>query len=519
MEQLKKAVRLNRMGKRVMDQFHVDGDVNVPDAKSDMARIVLSVGTVKIEDIKMVENYARVVGKVLYQILYAADLAEQKLSSLQGKLPFEEMVYVEDEPAGQIFVKTAGAELTAVMINSRKLNLKAMVEMELSSEGAREEELTMDVEGEEPLYKKYRERNLLKLHMAKKDTYRIKEEMQLPGTKENIGTLLWTEVASRKLDTRLGTDELQMRGELQVFCFYESLEGKIDWVEQMVPYEGRIDCPGAEDTMFHHLYTELTDENVDVRMDEDGEMRILGIEATLEIRLAIYEEEKMNILEDLYSLRQVCLPQRENVMFESLVMQNHSKCKIMERLSLPELKDDILQICHCSGYLQTEHTEIVKEGILAEGVLNICFLYVKADDTIPFDVWQGMVPFSHIVESNEIYPEMKYDITGDLEQVSVSLLGGGEVEVKAVLAFHIFLRKPEEVVNITGIDTEPMNMEEQENAPGITGYIVKKGDEIWDLAKQYSTTVEGIMEVNELSSGELKPGDKILIFKENMSIL
>ena len=166
MEQLKKAVRLNRMGKRVMDQFHVDGDVNVPDAKSDMARIVLSVGTVKIEDIKMVENYARVVGKVLYQILYAADLAEQKLSSLQGKLPFEEMVYVEDEPAGQIFVKTAGAELTAVMINSRKLNLKAMVEMELSSEGAREEELTMDVEGEEPLYKKYRERNLLKLHIV-----------------------------------------------------------------------------------------------------------------------------------------------------------------------------------------------------------------------------------------------------------------------------------------------------------------------------------------------------------------
>lgn len=55
--------------------------------------------------------------------------------------------------------------------------------------------------------------------------------------------------------------------------------------------------------------------------------------------------------------------------------------------------------------------------------------------------------------------------------------------------------------------------------PGLPGYIVKKGDEIWDLAKQYSTTVEGIMEVNELSSGELKPGDKILIFKENMSIL
>lgn len=291
MEQLKKAVRLNKMGRKVMDQFHVDGDVNVPDAKNDVARIVLSVGSVKIEDIKMVENYARVIGKVVYQILYAVDAAEQKLSSLQGKLPFEEMVYLEEEPEGQIFVKAAETELTATMIHSRKLSLKVMVEMELGSEGIREEELTMDVEGEEDLYKKYKERNLLKLHMVKKDTYRIKEEMHIPGTKENIGMLLWTEVASRKLDTRLGTDELTIRGELQVFCFYESLEGKIDWVEQMVPYEGRIDCTGADDTMFHHLYTELTDDNVDVRMDEDGEMRIFGIEATLEIRLAVYEEE------------------------------------------------------------------------------------------------------------------------------------------------------------------------------------------------------------------------------------
>ena len=62
-------------------------------------------------------------------------------------------------------------------------------------------------------------------------------------------------------------------------------------------------------------------------------------------------------------------------------------------------------------------------------------------------------------------------------------------------------------------------MEKLEKAPGIIGYVVKEGDELWDLAKRYNTTVEGITEVNELPSEELKPGDKILIFKENMSIL
>ncbi len=518
MEQLKKSIRCNHIGRKITDQFYVDDDVNVPDAKSDMSRVILSDSTVKVDDIKMVESYARITGKVLYQILYVTEEAEPRLASLHGKLPFEEMVYAEEEPEGVLFLRSYNAELSVTMIHSRKLNVKAMVEIELGSEGKKEEELTLDVE-EDNLYKKYETKELLKLHAAKKDTYRIKEEMKIPGTKENVGTLLWTEAALRKLDTRLEKDEVLLRGELQVFCVYESLEGKTDWVEQMVPFEGRIDCLGAEDTMYHHIYAELADENIDVRMDEDGEMRIFGVEATLELRVAVYEEEKMEILKDVYSLREVCKPQLEELEFESLVMQNHSKYKMAEQLSLPELKDDILQICHSSGFLQVEHTEIVAEGVMVEGVVNICFLYVKADDTVPFDVWQGMVPFTYVIESNEIAPDMKFDITSSLEQLSVGLLGNNEVEVRAVLAFNVFLRRPVEVANIRDIVLEPLDLEQAAKAPGITGYIVKSGDELWDLAKRYNTTVDGIKEVNELSEESLKPGDKILIFKENMSIL
>ena len=82
-------------------------------------------------------------------------------------------------------------------------------------------------------------------------------------------------------------------------------------------------------------------------------------------------------------------------------MQNHSKCKVAERLSLPEIKDDILQICHSSARIQVEHTEIETGGIRIEGVLHLYFLYVKSDDTVPFGVWQGMIPFSYLLESNE----------------------------------------------------------------------------------------------------------------------
>ena len=141
--------------------------------------------------------------------------------------------------------------------------------------------------------------DMLKLHTSKKDTYRIKEEITLPGTKESIGVMLWTDIGSRRLDTKLAVDELQIMGELLVFCFYESPDGKMDWMEQVVPYQGRVECYGIDETMFHHVQANLEDVHADVRVDEDGEMRVIGIEGTLQLFIAVYEEEKMEVLEDL----------------------------------------------------------------------------------------------------------------------------------------------------------------------------------------------------------------------------
>lgn len=519
MELVKKQIHSNQVGKRIVDQFFVDEDYNVPDTKSDVQRVIVSEGKVKIEDMKPVENYIRITGKLYFQVLYVAEGMEPGISSLEGKVPFEEMVYAEDTNAGQFFVRDTRVDFTTTMIHSRKLNVKAMIELEFSSEKLVNEEVTVDIDSEMPLYKKKRDLELLKLHTSKKDTYRVKEELTLPGTKETIGTMLWTDVSNRKLDTRLGTDELLLSGEILAFCFFESPDGKLDWIEQTLPYEGRVECYGADDSMYHHINVNLEDINVDIRMDEDGEMRIIGIEGTLDLRIAIYEEEKVELLEDVYSLEQNCRLETREASYEEMLLQNHSKCKLAERLSLPELKDDILQICHSSGMVQVDHTEVMNDGIQVEGVLHVSFLFVKANDDVPFDTWQGMVPFSYLIECNAAQPDMKYDISSMLEQLSVSLLGGDGVEVKAVLAFHSFLRKSVNSDIITELQTEKIPLEEIEKRPGIVGYIVKEGDELWTLAKRYCTTVEGIMEVNEMTDAVIKPGERILIFKENMSIL
>lgn len=519
MELIQKRIHYMQEGRRTFDQFYLDEDINVPDAKEDVGFIVQGQASVKVEDIRPVENYVRVSGKLYYQILYITDTAEHRPAALEGTLPFEEMVYIDSGEQEQFYIENARTEFTASLVHSRKISVRAMLELEIGREILSDEETTTDIDSSIPVYKKMKQIALLGLHTTKKDTYRIKEEITLPGTKESIGQMLMTDVKSRRLEIRVQQDELILQGELLLFGMYLSEDGKTDWLEQSIPYTGRIACGGVEDGMYYHVRQSLSDTLIDIRLDEDGEMRVLGVEATLGLKMNIYREENIELLEDLYSLEQQCNFETRNAVYEELLLQNHSKCKIAERLSLPELGDDVLQICHSDGTIQVDHTEIEEGGIRLEGILHLNFLYLRANDTQPFGGWQGMVPFSWLLECQGMTEETRCDISRHVEQLSVNLAGNEAVEIKAVLAFDTLIRNPVTMQVITRVEFAPVPEEEIAKQPGIVGYIVKSGDELWTIAKKYHTTEDGIRQMNGLESERLKEGEKLLIFKENVSIL
>ena len=93
------------------------------------------------------------------------------------------------------------------------------------------------------------------------------------------------------------------------------------------------------------------------------------------------------------------------------------------------------------------------------------------------------------------------------------------MEIKGILTFDTFLRRPVKVWTMENVREEPLDLEQLEKRPSIVGHIVQSGEDLWQLAKQYMTTKEGIMEVNGMQNENVKEGDKLLIFKENMSIL
>ena len=130
MELVKKQIMKQWSGKPVTDQFLIDEDYNVPDNKKDIKKVMQSEGTLRIEEIRKVDHYVKIHGKLMFKILYVTDEADEKMAELSGQFPFEEMVYTEEE-RGDWLIRSTRTDVTAEMIHSRMLNIRIMAALVL----------------------------------------------------------------------------------------------------------------------------------------------------------------------------------------------------------------------------------------------------------------------------------------------------------------------------------------------------------------------------------------------------
>ena len=144
MELLKKHIHMNRRRGNVTSQMTLDDDFNVPDSMDDVEELIMENGEVKIESVKNPGEKAEISGKLEFRILYRRPGGE--LTALAGSIPFTETVHMPGL-AENDYVQ-AGWELDDLnvsLINSRKLNVKALVTLELKADEIRDMETASDV--------------------------------------------------------------------------------------------------------------------------------------------------------------------------------------------------------------------------------------------------------------------------------------------------------------------------------------------------------------------------------------
>lgn len=498
-------------------QVTFDDDFNVPDMKPDISKLIKTQGEIKFNDQKINNGKLYASGFLCFQVLYLSDETIRPVHCLQGQIPFEEIINLNDScNQDTSTIKYEIEDITASIINSRKLSLKALVRLCVSVEDIYDEESAISVDAEADVQSMTKNIDVTNLAVNKKDNYRFRDEIVLPSGKSCISEILYSNVELKNVEVRLLTDKFLAKGELSVFILYtgDSENSPMEYYETELPFSSTIDCNGCTEDMTPNITLDIVGRNVSVKPDSDGEERIIDLEAILELAIKIYEETQMQILQDVYSPIREITPVYKEAQYENLLMRNSNKARVTDRIKIDENSPRLLQICYGSGSVKVDAVEMVENGLQVDGVINVSILYISADDTQPLQAIQSSVPFTQVIEIKDIKPDSVYDVTANIEQINVMMLDTQEVEVKASIVLNVIVFDKLTESFIVAFKEEPMDFDKLQEEPGMVGYIVKPGDTLWKIAKRYHTTVAAIMEINDLDSETIYPGDHLLIVKE-----
>lgn len=513
MDLKKQSVRQNIEKAKEFLQITLDDDYIIKDNKPDALKIICCQGSAEIEDRRISGESVWITGKLVFSVLYRCDDSNRKPEALKAAIPFQEKVYVAGiEESDRINICCKVEDLSVGLINSRKMSVRALLNIEVIVDRIEEIEMASQVsEKSLEVEELIEEKDMLCLTMAKKDVLRIRKELQLPKSKPNILNIIYDYGDLRNIDYEEKEDKLSVTGELHIFILYESEEGECEWYETVTDFSGNISLDESERPVWW-VKLEPTQIQLWAETDFDGEQRQIGMELVFDVSIKCWKEQQIAILKDVYSLNENIEPVYRKEKTWQLLMKNFAKCSVSEQIKMTAGEEKIMQICSSKSQVMIERMTPVERGLEVEGVLSVETLYITSDDGFPMVHRTDQLPFTQLIEAPGLMKECSYDVTSSVETLQVNLLDNTEFEIKATINTMLFALKSEEIFVIDGINVCEAN-ESEDDLPGMTGYMVTEKERLWDIAKQYKTTVKNIMEINELESDEVLPGDKIMIVK------
>ena len=149
-----------------------------------------------------------------------------------------------------------------------------------------------------------------------------------------------------------------------------------------------------------------------------------------------------------------------------------------------------------------------------EGVVATQVTYLDKEENGAIRSTTFDIPFTYEIEVPGMREDVTYSIVPFIDQVTAMQVSDNQLEMKAEVSLDVLAFTNEHTRVVTDMESTPVNYERKKSLPGVIGYVVKKDDSLWSIAKKYYTTVAQIKSMNDMESDDIAPGERLVILKE-----
>lgn len=484
-----------------------DEDFNIPDKKYDVDEVLWMESSFTDVKVKCEGNKARISGNFSSEIMYRSS-ENGCIECATALLPVSQWTNLTTECL-ECNITVNVEECSARIINSRKLNLRALIACEVCHDESDSTDIVTDITA--PIEKKYKDVNISTLVAEKTDYVKVSETVTLPNNKPNIEELLFSKISLKDRGIRLMENGFTIKGDLETFVLYSYTPDGEDKGQMFtyhtinIPFEEMLNLNGLSENDTGYIIANIQSEKVSIVPDDDGEERRIKVEADIVLGISIYRDEEVTILDDAYSLTDDLELGRKKCECALVNSHNASRLSVSEDLGC----EPYLQLCYSDATVQVDDTTYTDEGIYVTGAVGVKIMGIKDTDQNPVGVMSFALPYEHVIECKNMSSALNFRMFPYVDRLSVSLVGDNTVNVRVNIIFDTCVFDSLEIDAVT--EVAERNAQSPVDTFFIRGIITGQDDTLWDIAKAYKTTVEKIMNSNGLTSEDVSAGRKLII--------
>lgn len=517
LELIKNPLKVSRIiGENVFSTV-VEEDINVPDINPDLYKILAPSATVQLKDCEVLNDKVLVNGQVLVNVLYAADDEGKPISSMDVAASFSQGIDVPGaKPRMKESVNAVIQHVECYMINSRKLNVKVIMDLNCRVEDIFDLELAADVRGL-PDIQVLREPGLFKQVVGyNKDRYEFNEELVLAADIPPVGKLLRSDYKVVVKEEKASEGKVEVNGILGINILYitDAEDRSLQYHEFEVPFTQYIEIPAAERNMECITDSALQECYVEVSEDENGERRLLKAFMVLNMGARVFMDAEQDIVVDAYSPSNVVDIERNMFSFSEFVGKSRSNIVVKETIGIKHGEPEIEKVCYVDVMPVVNEVKIVDDRLMLEGMMECTAVYVTSYSGEPMCSMTEQIPFRHSMDISGIRLGMPCTIKCSADSVSFSQINNEVIEVRAVLGVYAEAVRNAEKKLIEKVEAVEGVSIDYGRIPAVTIYMVQKGDTLWSIAKRYNTTVDALAKLNGIENpSKITNGMQIMVLK------
>lgn len=495
---------INKLIAEKKEIIFTEGDMIVPDSKPDILNTICTSGVVSIYKKEAQEGKVRIDGAVNTYIMYMPDGTEDTVRGLNTSIDFSANINIPNCNDGMSVISNISVKsIEAKVINGRKVGIKATLELNLKVYLNEDVEVINEIQDENDIQILKEDLKVNSLVGQGETKIYAKDNIQIDNM-DNLAEVLKAQICLVDKDIKISYNKVLAKSEAEIRIMYLTEDNRINTINYKIPVVGFIDIQNVTEENICDVEYEIR--NIIIKPNSQEEHSIY-VEVEIEVICYVYEEKQINLIQDMYSTTQNLNFEKKQIMTMTHKQNVTNIKQIREKVNFNDAEGLNLIDVDITPAILNENK--INSKILYEAELNMRFIFQNSRTQIITK--EAKIPFDYTIENLQNGESLNTNCSIEVKNQDFIIQDGGDINCNIDVQANTNMYR---TANLNMIDSIEENGEREEQDYSIVIYVVRKGDTLWNIAKEFGSTVDGIARVNGIEDKNLiMSGQKLYIPK------